>query len=630
MLSFTTTKTFLVWVCLARCIRSQHVVPPPPAPEPIAIIELPLPPAVATTAVGACTRETNPHGTGCISANGTFQSGDFLPDGKHVVASVTFSGAPAAPDPASIYNGPQIIIVKTDGTLFGTGDPWKCITCGVPEANAVGITNDIADYPQAFRDGRRLLVGTNIVDCGVKNLVSDDCAPKNTYIYPLRLNGAADGSGPGVSIRELRLHPDQVHIEFNAFSTNRGSLSQFGYFGRLSFNTAPATGMPKAPRYDITNVTRLYNSNATRPITTNGDRLIFNPGARQVGEARGFNGDGTELTYIGYSTESCNIDIFAVHLITGAVRRLTSHPEYCDPVSFSPNNEWMAIMDTRGSGRNMFIAGMRGIPPIVDIIATTLPASTRNNGDRRFFQPYLLDFYGDRDNYYGQKINGGNDGTEGSNAVNDPQWNGRADPRWSPDSTQVVFWQAQAVSPACGGYNPLPCYPSFQPGGRTYRMYLATFTSRTPSAPALIIEHQDSIPWGTPYIAGEEAPVLPQPAAGLYTMDGKISGCARINITWLDAPEVGDVSVVYNNYSDDGVHFIHGSESVKLTQLSPTVSHYDWYSNITQSGAVTGTKLTSDDGYHVSIDVLENVLVSNGTMITTLDGVQWRNPLSRT
>ena len=287
-------------------------------------------------------------------------------------------------------------------------------------------------------------------------------------------------------------------------------------------------------------------------------------------------------------------------------------------------------MDTRGSGRNMFIAGMRGIPPIVDIIATSLPASTRNNGDRRFFQPYLLDFYGDRDNYYGQKINGDNNGTDGSDAINDPQWNGRADPRWSPDSTQVVFWQAQAVSPACGGANPLPCYPSLEPGGRSYRMYLATFTSRAPSAPAPVVEHPDVIPWGMPYVPGEAAPVLPRLAAGIYTMDGKISGSATANITWLDAPEVGIVSVVYDNYSDDGLHFIHGSESVKVIQQSSTVTNYDWYSNITQSGAVAGTKITSDDGYHASIDVLKNVLVSNGTMATTLDGVEWRSPLSNT
>lgn len=96
-------------------------------------------------------------------------------------------------------------------------------------------------------------------------------------------------------------------------------------------------------------------------------------------------------------------------------------------------------MDTRGSGCNMFIAGMRGIPPLVDIVGGILPASTRNNGVRRFFEPYLLDFYGNHGTYFGQNINGGFQSVQGSGDINDPEWNGITDPRWSPDSTQLVI-----------------------------------------------------------------------------------------------------------------------------------------------------------------------------------------------
>ncbi|KAI8665974.1 Saponin hydrolase [Fusarium keratoplasticum] len=606
-------------------------VPNPPSPEPITLKQLPLPPISPSDDVGACTKQINSRGTGCL-ANGvfeTFQSGDFLPDGKHVIAMVTFTGAPAAPAAGSIYSGPQVIIVKTDGKTFPNGDPWKCITCGVPEENAVGISVKY-DYPQAFKDGKRLLIGHNILDCGTNQLTSEACKPENTYIYPLRWNVAADGSGPSGDIRELRLHPDNVHLEFSSFTFASGSIGQYAYFSRLVFNPSPKTGTPLAPRYDLEKVTILHNPKGVAPITAKGKVLSLNPQAISVGEARGFNGDGTELTYVGSNIESCNNDVFAVHLQTGVVRRLTNHPEYPDPLAFSPDNKWMAVMDTRGSGRNMFIAGMRGIPPLVDIVGGILPASSRNNGLRRFFQPYLIDFYGDRGNYYGQKINGDNNGVPGSGAINDPEWNGMADPRWSPDSRQLVFWQTHTVSPSCGGANPLPCYPSKEQGGRNYRMYIATFTSRSPSPPAPVKEHSDTIPWGVPYVPGSQVTPTPGLAGGIYTLYGKASGEAKVNITWGQAPEIGTVSVVYKNYSLDGKSFLNGNESVTGSVERLTDFSFDWYSDIRQTGAVKGSKKTSPGGYHANIDVMINDLTSNGTLTTTLDGVEWRSPQSGT
>jgi hypothetical protein len=140
-------------------------VPKPPAAENIDIKELPLPPAISSAGPGACSQAVNRRRTGCVSTEAvSFQSGSFLPDGHHVLAQVRFVSAPAEPDPASIYKGDQIILIKTDGATFPNGDPWKCITCGVPSQNAIGISPAL-DYPQSFRDGKRALAGTNIIDC---------------------------------------------------------------------------------------------------------------------------------------------------------------------------------------------------------------------------------------------------------------------------------------------------------------------------------------------------------------------------------------------------------------------------------------------------------------------------------
>lgn len=622
------TAIYLAAPALQSTITSASSVPAPPEPEPISVNELPLPPVTPSTEEGSCTADINPKGTGCIGKTTGLQSGSFLPDGIHVTAKVAFAGAPAQPDSASIYTGEQIILVKTDGSTFPNGDAWKCVTCGVPEVNAVGRT-DALDYPQTFTDGKRLLAGTNIIDCGEAFLNSTDCTADKIHIYPIRWNVKADGSGEGGTIRELRLHPDNVHLGYNSFGISNGKLDQYTYFARLQFNPSPEAGTPLSPRYDLVNVTTLFNSADVQPITTEGDQLFINPEALTVGELRGFSGTGKEVTYIGYPAESCNIDVFAADLTTGAIRRLTSHPEYTDPVDISPDDEWTVAMDTRGTGRQMFLAGMRGIPPIIDMVATTAVSSTRNNGARRFFQPYLIDRYGDRGAYFGQRLNAEGDGSPGS--INDPSWNGMADPRWSPDGTRVAFWQALAVAPACGGENPLPCENSTAPGGRTERLMVAHLTSRSPQERQPVAPVSDEVPWGTPYVPGSASPSRSYPSQGNFTLKGKASGYAQIAITPSgNSSVIGNVAVTYHNFSDDGATFLNGKESVSTENPQPTLEKVDWYSDLVQTGQTNATKKTSPDGFHLSIDAMTNIFEANGTLTTAIDGEVWKQPANET
>lgn len=171
------------------------------------------------------------------------------------------------------------------------------------------------------------------------------------------------------------------------------------------FNPSPTQGLPLTARYDLENVTNLIDPSKSNKVEAIGDELVVVPELLHVGELRAFSGDGSEVTYVGLSVESSNIDVFAANLLTGAVRRLTSHPEYIDPIQHSPVDKWLAIMDTRTTDRQMWLAGVRNIPPLTDIITTPAVASTRNNGKRRFFRPFLLDRWGDRGDYYGQRIN---------------------------------------------------------------------------------------------------------------------------------------------------------------------------------------------------------------------------------
>ncbi|PMD28820.1 hypothetical protein L207DRAFT_446536 [Hyaloscypha variabilis F] len=603
-------------------IGQRSSVPPPPAPEPITVVELPLPPV----SQGACTLEINPHGTGCMSPDYFFQSGNFLPDDNHVVALLNFTGAPAAPDPASIYSGLQAILIKADGTTFPNGDPWKCVTCGVPAENMVGST-PLSTNPQAFKDGKRMLAEYNVVDCGDALLADADCTPDKVYIYPIRWNVEVDGSGTGGSIREIRIHPDDVHLGFNSYTYTAGALGEVPYFSRLQFNPSPTTGTPLAPRYDLVNVTALRSPVPQSVLSADGDQLIYNLSALSVGELRGFTGLGNEVTYLGPTVESGNFDVFAADLTTGVVRRITSDTGYTDPLDVSPDSQWNVVLTTLESHRMEFVSGMRGVPPIIDTVAVGTLASIRNNGPRRFFQPWLLDYYGDRGGYNGQLINAAGDGNPGS--INDPNWNANADPKFSHGGNKIAYFQVLVIPPECGGTNPLPCPTSTEPGGRVYRLMLATLTSRTPPQLPPVEPVSDVVPWGTPYVPGAPSPLSSPLLNGSYTLKGKVSGSAYTKFT-LDNTEsyVKSVSATYENYSDDGIHFIFGSENVTTTPLNLTLSLLDWHSDLVSYGETISTKITGLGGFHVEDDETGNIFEANGTLTTTVGAVVYRQPVN--
>ncbi|MEX3101647.1 MULTISPECIES: hypothetical protein [unclassified Streptomyces] len=609
---------------------AEDRTPEPPAPERIEVEALPLPPTAPSEEQGACTRAVNPRGTGCLPAHwDSLQTGAFTSDGRHITAVVEFTGAPAAPDPASVYEGQQVILIKTDSRTFPNGDPWKCLTCGIPAENRQGVTH-VPDHPQPFPDGRRIHLGNTVLDCGRHAITSPRCTPQRARLYPIRWNVTPDGSGEGGDVHEVRLHPDGVHIGYSSVARSGGRFDQHGYLGRLEFNPAPSAGEPLVPRYDVTRVNRLYDpAPEKQPVHADPrhpGRLVFDPQAPSVGELRGFSKDGREVFYVGHPRESANLDLFAADLRTGEVRRVTAHPEYTDPVDSSPDDKWVVAMDTRGSDRQMFVAGMRGVPPVTDLVSTAAVSSVRNNQDRRFFQPYLIDRYGDRGDYAGQQLNAG-DGRPGS--ASDPNWNAKADPHWSPNGTSVVYAQRLVSAPSCGGVNPLPCPESTEPGGRRARLMIAHLVDREPVRTRHVVPAPDHIRWGEAYQVGTPAPVRPYPPQGTYTMRGAATGSATVEIV-RNGVEVRSVKATYRHYSDDGRVFLNGTESVTRTNLSLTNHRLDWHSDLVQSGAVRAEKKTSPDGFHLTIDVFDTEFNATGTLTTTVDGRTYTQPANGT
>jgi hypothetical protein len=610
--------------------------PPAPRPEPVVVTALPLPPTAPSDAAGSCTRQVNPRGTGCMSGSeyGMQEGPGYMWDSRHVLMTVTFIGAPAAPDPASIYSGSQVLAIRTDGSLFANGDAWKCLTCGVPEANRQGTLvseNPMGgfggggnatprparmplDHPQAFPDGRRVLAGPNVVDCSPYQLVSPECTAERVKIYPVRWGRTADGSGRGAIFREQRLNPDGVHINWNAFAGGGAGIEQFGYLGRLVFNPAPKSGEPRVPRYDIEDVYQLVNNRDPSFQTFSVDpknpgRLIHNEPRGQIGEMRGWTRDGRSVIGMGFQ-ESGNADIFITNLQHGASHRLTRDPAYTDPMIMSPDDKWLIAMDGRTTERHLYYSAMQGIPPLLDMMTLGITVCCYNNGNRRFFQPIMIDVHGDRGSYRGQQLNAG-PGTPGS--PSDPNWNGRADPAWSPDGTNVVYWQALVTAPACGGKNPLPCPASTEPGGRRTRLMKAQLTSRKPMPMRKVAARPIKVDWAVPLkpgdpLAGRGAGVPP----GKYVLYGKVGGRADVEIGR------GSISVRYTNFTDDGGHIINGTESATSEgggMMGRTILHSD----LRSSGIQNGTKKTGPNGLVFSFRG-----ATDGELVTTIDGKEYR------
>ena len=604
--------------------------PPAPAPEPIAVRSLPLPPTAPTGVDGSVIAGGCTSPTGCMSPTdtGIEEGPSSTPDGQHVALTVVFDGAPAS----SAFTGSQVILVKTaPGATFANGDAWKCLTCEVPAGNQLG-RNAALDHPQPFPDGTRVLVGANVLDCGANPVASDACTPAETHIYPVRWNVTADGSGSGGSMRELRLNPDGVTLGWSHLTgLGTANIGQLAYVGHLAFDAAPTTGTPLVPRYgfdDVFQVSDLAVENQTFTVDPNHPgELLFDPLTRGNGELRGFTSDGKEVIAISNPSESNHVDVFATDLATGAVRRLT-RTEYTDPIKSSPDDKWFVDLDVHLTGRSMFVGGMDGLPPINDSITIAYVSGMRNNRNRRFFQPMLVDRYGQRGSYVGQQINAG-DSTPGG--INDPNWNARADPTWSPDGTHIIYWQALVTSPSCGGTNPLPCPASTEPGGRRTRLMIADLTSRAPLAAKPTPSPAAVGAWATPYVDGTPFPTRPVLPTGTYTLRGKHSGTATIQLA-SGGGLVTSVAVQYANYSDDGYRSFDGTESVARGAGGSLV----WQSNITMSGWQRGTKVTNGpDGalggpFTVSPLVQASNFSATGSLTTTIDGQMFTQPANGT
>ena len=601
--------------------------------EPITVSELPVPPTAPSPAAGSCTAPT-----GCITS---VSSGGFLPDNTDVVASFTYAGAPAAPAPGSIYSGSQLALIRTNGTKFPDGESWMCLTCGMTgRGGGFG-------YAQPFSDGMRILAGNSVLDCSPYPLDSLKCTPAELHTYAIYWQNTTSGSGPGGSLSGLKLDPDQVHVGWDSTLIGPGGYNEYAFFGRLKFDPSPTVGEPLAPRYDVTNVSMLYNPKTTgsgniKVDPSNPKQLEFNPqvpGA-EIGEFKGFNGDGTSTIGVGV-VRSGDLDHFATDLATGKSVRLDADPGYSDPDTSSPDGKWTLEMDVRYRNRFLFMAGLPGVPPIIDQAGLPGMIAGYNIGSRRLFQPYLTeDSLVGKGNYQGQQVNACTTGpcstlgTGPDSTVDSPLWGSMADSAWSPNGTKVVYWQEYAAPGTCGPpYDTMACpQPSTEPGGRSSRIMLAVLTSRKPEHNPRIAPVPNSVPWGIPYPPGSTVPARTLLPTGTYTLRGDRGGLATVNVVdnQSNTSVFSSISVSYANYSDGDANFINGTQSTTLTNSTdPLDIVQTFHEALRLSGRNTGSEVTSEPGGYTiapTASLVHGTYQPTGTITTTFNGRTYHQP----
>ena len=501
--------------------------------------ELPLPPTVPAN--GTCTNDT-----GCLSAVwGAAGSPGFYWDPNYVLVGLTYAGAPAT-GPASIYNGTQVVLEKTNGTTFPDGNAWKCITCGV--ALPTGVLSKFFNYPppRALPGDKQILVGNAILQCtnpqGATLLLSDpSCTPANSQLYPIYwgtnpLGGAGGIFGNG---REWRLSPDGVHLMWDSIVFSNGSINEDPFEGTLTWD-------PVNLRYNLTSV---YYLPQTSPWVQQGNQLTFVP-KTMLGELRGFSSDGKSLLGI-QAYEDNSVDGWSTDLTTANSKPVTTHAEYTDPFAESPNGKWTVADAVIGSGRMDWLSGLEGVAPIASNFVTLgAVAQMRNAGNRRFFEPWISS----TTQPLAEQVNA---------AVADPNWNAAADPVWLASNNAVVY----AENLACAANAPgLTCAASTEPGGRSSRLMIARLAlpSVVSAAPKPIPDDAPAA-WAIPYTQGQTLPTPTAIPSGTYTIQGNVSGSATVVITDNSTnTAVQKMSIVYNNYVQTRAqNVINGTETVR-------------------------------------------------------------------
>jgi WD40 repeat protein len=488
----------------------------------------------------------------------------WAPDGEHLLFPFIGTASAGQPGAAPGSVPSQLGIIKPDGSDF------HCLSCGTDtiqglKAEPEGVYGFGKQFP--FPDGKRVMVtvvppGGDTASFGYTVL---ECLPsiydcQTHTVSSIRL--PTESSEALVQNREGRISPDGSLFAWTEVRVDEGPVMAIGRLER--------TG----DHYVVTDARSL-----NPPYTLNDQSAGWRLGGQQY-ELKRFSFNDHTLTFAGMNTTQ-NYDTFALDLRNGKIRKLTTSPEWDEDDQFSPGQRWLVQLSSHGLER---MAPFTQIPrpPFIDFssfIQVGRYMLQHIGVESCMLEPWLMSSRGQVGGYYGQPIN-----------VGLPKgWRTKAVTSWSPDGTRIAF-------------NELRVPPATDPSIRTQRLVVATL----PAEKARPIRKPGTMAfpeWAEPLSSWHGVP-------GRQIKDqvvhGEKSGTATLN--YFGSYVSGTFSVSYDNYSDDGLHFLDGTETLK-TELATNGGHYDVHVKL--SGKESG----SEDG---EIDITKDSIT--GPFQSTLEG----------
>jgi hypothetical protein len=447
----------------------------------------------------------------------------------------------------------EVHTIRPDGTGL------RCLTCGV-----TGPTAETADLPRLkpfpFPDGRRVMlrIGDQSPITPSEHGILE-CAPSvarcdRARIVPIVVPG---GDDPIVTQdqREFRVSPDGAHVGFTQVRLARdGEQAVLSVVGRLR-RTATA--------YEID------------------DARVVSP----LGELKSFTPDGAGVLVATYGSspwEAANPDVMSVDLATGRTARVTTDPDFDEPVELSPDGRSLLVGSGRESGLFATVSRVRR-PPLLGAALDPLLAYLFVNHREQLLEPWLVDRRAER---------AGRGPGRWLGVARDDRYDGRVIPNWSPDGRRVVFWEGTGTG--------------FENDPVDTRIVVVDLPARHP-AHAPRRPRTPPSPWAAP-VAGYVPAATPLPRS----RPGRHSGTATVTATRTpDAdgllPGRLSVSVVYDGFSDDGAFVVDGTESAVKEAGRTTYS-----ASLTLSGRHTG--------YLRADRAVISALALRGTIESSVDG----------
>lgn len=475
---------------------------------------------------------------------------DFAPDFKHWILGVKVGGAS------------QLAV------MMPNGDGYQCLTCGL-----VGS----AKKQDVLEDGKRIWFANT--DGQESGAAADfqwsmlECAPSiyrcaTRAVLPVDFPIDSISTLPqGAQNREATPDPDGEWVSWNEVRLNEGPRVTVARIVRRPSSYALVQPRVVQPQYK-----------------TSDDVADWVHGARFYEGGRFIAGN----RYLKYQTTrtASNYDTGLLDLATGRYRFMTRDLDYNETGDESPDGRWYSYSSARGLDRmDVFTQLVR--PPLLDMTSFGQVGRVGLFSNRRCMnEAWLMDFHGQRPGgYAGQPL------------LTADNWLARKR-QWFPDSKHLMLTEQL-----------LPNVAGDTPEGRQFRLRIVSLPGVEATRP-LKPKNLDEVDWSAISVPADKYTGMASRTVPRKVLKGRKGG--RAILEYAGTYTSGSWSVRYQNYSDDGLSFVSGTESIKIPfALANSVWTADLKIRGRLNGRTKGTLSISPQG------------APTGDVSTTINGKTW-------